>query len=157
MTGVQTCALPISFFPNTLDLNDITCPLTQGILIEPVKTNCNHHFEKVALALQLRTPDLPTHKNCNVCRARITSADLDHELIGKIQNQFAKISEENRAIFDEQTRKLANAEEYNDSRGLPVIPPRYVSTGADYLLQKVEKFIENDDLEIGRASCRERV
>ncbi len=134
-----------SFFQNPLNVNDIICPLTQEILIEPVKTNCGHYFEKVALATQLRTLSLMTRNNCSLCRSRITSAELDPKLKLKIQNQFAEVSEANQTIFDNQTRELTNEEGYSAVREAPVISPSSVSKGDEILpeYRELAAFLES--------------
>ncbi|NGX40265.1 MAG: hypothetical protein KR126chlam4_00082 [Candidatus Anoxychlamydiales bacterium] len=116
------------FFQSPLEIEAITCPLTLKILVKPIKTNCGHDFEQLALAMQFRTADPSIRDNCGLCRARITSVDLDNELIKKIQYRFVKThgmtNKKNKKIFDDQKKELDKAEEYDDVRGVDVIPQR---------------------------------
>ncbi|NGX48852.1 MAG: hypothetical protein K940chlam5_00444 [Candidatus Anoxychlamydiales bacterium] len=127
-----------------LDLKDITCPITRGILIEPVKTNCGHHFEQLALATQLQALTFDNRELCSICRTRITSADLDHELIVKIQDQFVKLSIENKKIFDDQKTELSEDEGYRDVRSLPEIPRRSDYSTMPEEFRDLARFLESD-------------
>ncbi|NGX48853.1 MAG: hypothetical protein K940chlam5_00445 [Candidatus Anoxychlamydiales bacterium] len=101
--------------------DDISCTITGGVFIEPVKTNCEHRIEEIALARHLRDD-----KHCPFCRAIVTSAVPDVELTKKIQDQFVKvhgvINEDNKKIFDDQKQALLDDARYNSVRGAPIIP-----------------------------------
>ncbi len=102
--------------------DDITCAITGGVFIEPVKINCcKQIIERLALARSLRED-----KKCPYCKAVVTSAVPEVELTKKIQDQFVKvhgvINEDNKKIFDDQKQALLDDRRYSSVRGAPIIP-----------------------------------
>nr|NGX52545.1 hypothetical protein [Candidatus Anoxychlamydiales bacterium] len=82
--------------------DDITCQITGGVFIEPVKIDCcKQVIEKLALARSLRED-----KHCPYCRVVVTSAVPDVVLTKKIQDQFVRVhgvvNEDNKKIFEDQ-------------------------------------------------------
>lgn len=128
-----------------LKLDDISCPITQQVFIEPVKTNCSHRIEKLAIQKLLRMDN-----RCPVCRTIVTSAEPDEELAGKIQNQFVKINgvinEENKKIFDEQKKDLAEEATYNDVRGASILPEVSPRRRSEMSTDELRDFLGTDAL-----------
>ncbi|NGX34488.1 MAG: hypothetical protein K1060chlam1_00841 [Candidatus Anoxychlamydiales bacterium] len=94
-----------------LSIENITCPITQDVLIEPYKITCIHIIERLALAKHLQ------HDNkCPICRTTISSAIPDTELAKKIQELFVKVSDANKQTFEDQKKYLEEDKDYDDVR-----------------------------------------
>ena len=77
---------------NVSDNPDIICPISQEIIVDPVRTPCDHSFDKTYIQQWLLTS-----KTCPVCRREVSVFDLttDFSLAEKIKNISSNLSYHN--------------------------------------------------------------
>ena len=78
---------------SSADINYFSCPICLNILIEPVKTSCNHKFCQICLEELIENSTDESEYKCPMCREIILkSYDLkvDQNLDNYLKNKFSK-------------------------------------------------------------------
>lgn len=90
--------------------NDLICPIGCQIMFFPVKTNCNHTFDKTQIENWLKT-----NTTCPICRTAITTVELTKNKVVYDALQIAKIIIKNPNNNNDTIKKLRLIQEFDDN------------------------------------------